>query len=706
MTSRSLCSVANEGTASVKITGDVRDFARQTEKDLDEALRKIKPDPIEIPLDTDQLKTDADKAGEQLADGVTRGADGRLRDSRGKFIKAGQDAGAALGEGIGEGAKRGFDKRSGGILSGFANVAKSAARGFGNVLTSALGNLASMVGPVLGVAGAAIGGTLAVAIGAALLPALAGVIGAGITSALGLGLGAGLIGLGALALKEVKPLQDAFKGFAKTLKEVGQEAAKPLLKPFISALRGLSELARELKGDFRGIFKDLAPSIKPLVDALGLFLGEVVRGLADSMPGITAAFAGLARVLPVVGKWLGDFFRTIFGNADLIDNTTEGLMRLIFGPLKLLGPLISGLNVAFGVYNNLIRLMAEENILGQLGASILAFVDGGTGAIQRIKDAWGPLGDAIQNVWDKLKAFAAEDDAGKLAARFDEVVQAMKDAWGPLKTFLETVWNEAMDAVIRIWNERFVPWWEETAEPWLHEALTSAMESAWNAAVSIVSGKIANIRNTISNGVTFILATIRNAMANVPGIFRDAFVRAASSVAQAIGRMAVSVGQQLASLAGRARSALANVRSTIIGAFAGAGSWLRSAGSQIIDGLVGAIRGAFGRVRSVLGELTSMLPDWKGPASVDRKILWDSGEMVMQGFEKGLRSEFASVRSSLAALTSELPGLGISAVPAGSTSTSTLTIMPGAIVINGSSSTANETATAVLERLAQAQLVR
>ncbi len=43
-------------------------------------------------------------------------------------------------------------------------------------------------------------------------------------------------------------------------------------------------------------------------------------------------------------------------------------------------------------------------------------------AIGRIKEAWGPLGDAIQVVWDKIKAFAGEDDVGKLEQRFREVV--------------------------------------------------------------------------------------------------------------------------------------------------------------------------------------------------------------------------------------------------------------------------------------------
>ena len=75
------------------------------------------------------------------------------------------------------------------------------------------------------------------------------------------------------------------------------------------------------------------------------------------------------------------------------------------------------------------------------------------------------------------------------------------------------------------------------------------------------------------------------------------------------------------------------MRNAVVGAFAGAGSWLVSAGANIINGLLSGIRSGFGRVRSLLGELTAMLPSWKGPAVVDQKILENSGRLVIKGFE-------------------------------------------------------------------------
>jgi hypothetical protein len=166
---------------------------------------------------------------------------------------------------------------------------------------------------------------------------------------------------------------------------------------------------------------------------------------------------------------------------------------------------------------------------------------------------------------------------------------------------------------------------------------------------------------------------------------------------------------------GAVRSALSSIRSAVTGAFAGAGSWLASAGARIIDGLVGAIRAGFDRVRGVLSSLTSLLPDWKGPANVDDKILWDAGQRVMAGFEGGLTSQFASVRKTLGDLTGDLPTFTSTAAsrPRGGDGASqlapdvTVTIQAGAIVVQGQGREAGEEAAeAVLERLAQATLVR
>jgi hypothetical protein len=83
---------------------------------------------------------------------------------------------------------------------------------------------------------------------------------------------------------------------------------------------------------------------------------------------------------------------------------------------------------------------------------------------------------------------------------------------------------------------------------------------------------------------------------------------------------------------------------------------LSRAGSAVIDGFLSGIRAGFDRVRSTLSQLTGMLPDWKGPANVDREILRPSGELVAGGFEDGFTSRFARTRAVMGDLTASLPG--------------------------------------------------
>lgn len=85
---------------------------------------------------------------------------------------------------------------------------------------------------------------------------------------------------------------------------------------------------------------------------------------------------------------------------------------------------------------------------------------------------------------------------------------------------------------------------------------------------------------------------------------------------------------------------------------------LRGAGASVIDGFLSGIRAGFDRVRSTLSSLTNMLPDWKGPARVDREILEPSGDLVAGGFERGFVRRFTGrTRAVLGDLTTSLPAV-------------------------------------------------
>ena len=65
----------------------------------------------------------------------------------------------------------------------------------------------------------------------------------------------------------------------------------------------------------------------------------------------------------------------------------------------------------------------------------------------------------------------------------------------------------------------------------------------------------------------------------------------------------------------------------------------------------------FGSVKNILGNLTSKLTSWKGPESVDKRLLRPQGRWIIEGFDKGLQDRVANVRATLTGLTDGLPGM-------------------------------------------------
>lgn len=175
----------------------------------------------------------------------------------------------------------------------------------------------------------------------------------------------------------------------------------------------------------------------------------------------------------------------------------------------------------------------------------------------------------------------------------------------------------------------------------------------------------------------------RELVGNVAEFFRDLFLRlgrwAANGVADVVewlaglpGRAASaasSLGARLRELAASALdAALAAVREgggdvvdwlrglpdRVRDAVGNLGSVLTEAGRELLRGFLDGIREMYGSVRDTLGGLTDLLPEWKGPARHDRRILRPAGRLVMAGFADGINEAVPRVRAELRAETDEV----------------------------------------------------
>ncbi|WP_240812568.1 phage tail tape measure protein [Streptomyces sp. DASNCL29] len=104
-------------------------------------------------------------AGQALGDGITRGADGRLRDARGRFVTAGRQAGDGFGDGLTDGVRQGADDAEGeatGMMGRLKLAAVGAGAAIGGVLLEGFGQVMEQ-SQITGKLGAQLGATPAVA---------------------------------------------------------------------------------------------------------------------------------------------------------------------------------------------------------------------------------------------------------------------------------------------------------------------------------------------------------------------------------------------------------------------------------------------------------------------------------------------------------------------------------------------------------------
>jgi phage-related protein len=272
-----------------------------------------------------------------------------------------------------------------------------------------------------------------------------------------------------------------------------------------------------------------------------------------------------------------------------------------------------------------------------------------------------------------------------IVANWDTVVSWTTTAWAAVTGALGAAWDwivgKVTGAASAVWGAIQDAWntvTRVTGEAW--EAVKAAVSAGIDAAVQFVSG--------LPGKAVSALGSLGSSIAGVATAAWDWYNRNVNTKVQEFltyigglpGKAISALGDLGSSIAGVATAAwdwynrnvntkvqefltyVGGIPGKVISGLGNLGSLLVNAGKDLIDGLLDGIKSAWNSVKSLLGDLTDMLPDWKGPASRDRSILYGSGRLVMQGFEDGLTSKFGDVRGTLGSFTTELsPTVGIAA---------------------------------------------
>lgn len=412
---------------------------------------------------------------------------------------------------------------------------------------------------------------------------------------------------------------------------------KGLLDRFDKTLKGGTKAIP----DAGGLSKSLELTLAVIIAAGALL--PVLSTLILALPGLVTAFAaplgavllGLKGIAAAADALTKPFLLMQQAVSDVFERDLTPVFKQLS---RIMGPLSKGME----------RL--AESLSGVVGS----IVDGLTSdkGLALVSDIFDQLARAIDILAPSLEplteAFLILIDEGMKA--FVDIAPALA---GMTETFAE-----------------FVVWAEQTgvltdAFDFLATIIIGLLTLFFGlvAAGTIMAAAYQRIGEAVGDATDFIHTKVDEAinfLEGVPGRAALALINFGPSLQTAalaaMNQFKVPVAQGLVAV----QNFFTALPAKIVEAVGDLSGVLYDAGKALIGGLLDGIVSRFGDVQNKLGELTSKLPDWKGPADRDRRLLYDNGRLVIGGFLDGLESRFGDVEDSLTGLTG---GLVVPAMP-------------------------------------------
>jgi phage-related protein len=438
-------------------------------------------------------------------------------------------------------------------------------------------------------------------------------------------------------------------------------------------LAGIGRAAAEAGGSSLAIFANALQRIADVVNgpAFQTMLTGVFRAAHQAMdsiatiagPALTGFFLALGdvltKILPIIGEALGTALAAVAtALSDIrVQDAIVGLFEALGDAVKELAPYVPEIVRAFAdLVKTVVPLIP---VLVEIAKYVLPDVI-------RIIDEVGYVIGGLQRTFKNLVR-----DAKETWRKLQEGWQSFRDfftvdwskTWGDVKRVISEKLQQVKNSVSTFFRETGTQASEKLA------ALRESFSQKWSEIKTGVSEKVGEIKRSLSDGWTSIKDTASRALGDLVRTIGTKVGEGARSIGELPGKAVAALASFGRELAGKATSAFGEMKTAIstgvgdaartvgelpgkaVSALGNIGGTLAAAGRSLIDGFIGGIRDKFRAVRETLSSLTSMLPDWKGPAKTDRVILRDAGRLVIDGLVNGMESQYGAVQKTLAGLT-------------------------------------------------------
>lgn len=426
-----------------------------------------------------------------------------------------------------------------------------------------------------------------------------------------------------------------------------QNIAGTTAKEAATTISGSIGMAKAAWQNFMVGLADEDADFGKLTENLLNSIGSVAKNVA---PRVAQIGAGIIAAFPKALAGLADILAPIFADA------VASAWNIASSALNGLGISIPGLN-------------AEEvmTAMTEIGTAIQTGMAQITAAVQ---PALQPIATAVQAIFTAIQTVlpALQNLATAVLPLIAPVLTIIATALTNLYTFLAPVVADVINFAAQLvaLATPAIQAFANMLQVVLPAAI-SVLSAIWNAVFPTLSAVVTTVFGVVSSVVTTVMNTISSIISTVLAAINGDWDGVWSGIQSTFG----SVWDGLKSAAQTGVDGLgqvvSTVKSTITGFFSGAGTWLTSAGSDLINGLTNGITSAVSGVTSALSGLANdaiaTAKSILGIASPS-KVFKQLGVYVDEGFAIGIEKAAASPAKAMRSVAEGVFATGSTSVRA------------------------------------------
>lgn len=402
---------------------------------------------------------------------------------------------------------------------------------------------------------------------------------------------------------------------------------------------------------------------------MDLGMTDAAKEAATSTSTIEGAMGNLEASVVGVGTTILDQFKgPLTSGISMLAQRISGLSGVFTGLVQTIGPILSQIGTTFQTAFQPVVGMVQSQLLPalkplmsalqNLGNAIMPII---TAAIQTIAPVLSTL---VSNIGQTMSVIATAvtpviNNIASLIQAVLPVIQSAFQSWGStiqgvinaVFPFIQTIVTSVMNVVNAIISTVLAAINGDWSGVW--EGIQNIVSSVWNGIQSIVSDAINAVSGVISSVLSGISGIFSNVWNGIKGAVSSAWSGITSTVSSGVSAM---------------MNFITSIPSRIMGVFSGAGSWLLSAGQNIIQGLINgitnAIGGAISAVKDAVGGIIDGAKSLLGIASPSKVFDREIGRMIPAGLGRGVsENERAATRPVEDMVNSLLPSSIVTPMP-------------------------------------------